>query len=426
MTPSSNNQNSSPESMTRRDAMKLLGIGASSITLGGYQASAQGYSKNETINIGLIGCGGRMRSLHRGLKPIPGVNIVSVCDVYDDFLNSIHVLVGGRDREVQKTGYYEEVLGRKDIDAVIVATTDHWHVPITIDAVEARKDVYVEKPVTHKLEEGPILIEAVRRSGRKVQVGAQQRTMPHLKVLKQKLDSGEIDPGKVTRIHMQWCRNLGPWQGDPQYKITENQVNWGRFLGNAPDQPFNALRMRNWRWIWDFGNGPLGDLMVHWLDATNWLLNLPQISQAIMSGGKYHRKGSMETPDITNCVMEIPELDMQLDYTNSFNNNYMKACTVIMGTDASIYYDRGRYEVLPQGRGRDPVPAPSEVGIGSKGSRGADFFYDYNGETLHISDWLTAIREDRDPVDNVEAGVQAAAAAHYGNISYREKRFVTV
>ena len=415
-----------PHKMTRRDALKTLGTGAASLTLGGYMATAQGFAKNETMNIGLIGCGGRMRSLYKGLKPIPGTNVVAVCDVYDDFLRSSHAMVGGREREVTMTGYYEELLEKKDIDAVIVATPDHWHVPITIDAVEAGKDVYVEKPVTHKLEEGPRLIEATRRTGRKVQVGAQQRTMPHLVVLKQKLDSGEINPGKVTRVHMQWCRNTGPYLGDPTYRITKDQVDWDRFLGNAPDQPFDALRMRNWRWIWDFGNGPLGDLMIHWLDATNWLLNLPLPSQVVMSGGKYHRKGSMETPDVTNCIMEFPEMDLQMDYVSSWSNNYLKACTVIMGTDATIYFDRNLYEVTPQTPNNEPLAAISESMVASSGPHGSDHAADFDAQTFHISNWLSAIREDKDPVDNVEAGVKAAAVCHYGNISYREKRFVQV
>lgn len=413
--------------MTRRDALKTLGVSASTLALGGYRATAQGFANNETLNIGLIGCGGRMRrALVPGLANIPGTKITAVCDVYDDFLNSAHVVVGGRDRDVFKTTRHEELLARKDIDAVIIATPDHWHAPITIDAVDAGKHVYVEKPVTHKLEEGQTLIEAVRRSGKRVQVGAQQRSMPHLTVLKQRLESGAIDPGKVTRVHMQWCRNTGPYTGDPKYRITEDQVDWKRFLGNAPDQPFDALRMRSWRWIWDFGNGPLGDLMVHWLDATNWLLNLPLPSQVVMSGGKYHRKGSMETPDVTNCIMDFPELDLQMDYVSSWSNNFLKACTVIMGTEATIYFDRGRYEVIPQGAGTEPVKPVLESNIASQGAKGADFFSDYNGETLHLGDWLQAIRHDRDPLDTIEAGVQAAATCHYGNISYQEKRFVQV
>ena len=415
-----------PHTMNRREAMKLLGIGTAGATLGGYQSSAQSYAKNETMNFGLIGCGGRMRRLVEGLGKIKGTRIVSVCDVYDDFLNSTHVLVGGRDRDIQKTTRHEEVLARKDIDAVIIATPDHWHAPITIDAVEAGKHVYVEKPVTHKLEEGQVLIDAVKRSGMKVQVGAQQRTMPHLMVLKKKLDSGEIDPGKVTRVHMQWCRNTGPFRGDPTYKIREDQVDWKRFLGNAPDQPFDALRMRNWRWIWDFGNGPLGDLMVHWLDATNWLLDLPMPSQVVMSGGKYHRKGSMETPDITNCIMEYPELDLQMDYVSSWSNNYLKACTVIMGTEASIYFDRNLYQVIPQRPNNEPLAEVSESMVASSGPLGADHAADFDAQQFHIADWLDAIKNDGQPVDHIEAGVQAASICQYGNLSYREKRFVQV
>ena len=413
-------------SLSRREALKLLGLGSATYALGGYSATAQGYRANETINIGLIGCGGRMRNaLVKGLEPIPGVKIVAVCDVYDDFLRSAHVTVGGRDRDVTQTRDYRKLLERKDIDAVIVATPDHWHTPITIDAMEAGKDVYVEKPVTHKLEEGPKLISAKRRTGRVVQVGAQQRNMPHLRVLKQKLDSKEIDIGKITRVHMQWCRNTMPYK-DPKYRIAEKQVDWKRFLGNAPAQPFDAYRMRQWRWIWDFGNGPLGDLMVHWLDATNWLLDLPMPSQVVMSGGQYGKKGAMETPDITNCVMEFPGLDMQMDYVSSWSNNLHKASVSIMGTDATLYFDRGRYEVTPQRPNPEPLAPVSESMVAGEGPKGADFYSDYNGATLHLSDWLAAIREGRDPADNVEAGVQAAAVCHYGNLSYREKRFVEI
>lgn len=415
-----------PHIMTRREAMKILGAGAAGLGLTAGKTSARSYSANETFNVGLIGCGGRMRRLIEGLNKNPHTRIVAVCDVYDDFLNSTHVLVGGRDRNIQKTTRHEEVLERKDIDAVMVATPDHWHVPITIDAVEAGKHVYVEKPVTHKLEEGPGLIEAVRRSGKKVQVGAQQRTMPHLEILKQKLDSGEINPGNITRVHMQWCRNTGPYRGDPTYRISEDQVDWKRFLGNAPDQPFDALRMRNWRWIWDFGNGPLGDLMVHWLDATNWLLDLPLPSQVVMSGGKYHRKGRMETPDITNCIMEFPERDLQMDYVSSWSNNFMKACTVIMGTEATIYFDRNLWQITPQRPNNEPVAPVKESHVASSGPLGADHASDFDAQKLHIANWLQAIRDDGEPVDNVEAGVQAAAVCHYGNISYLEKRFVQV
>ncbi len=412
-------------SLTRRDAMRLLGIGAAGFALGGYRAQAAGYPANETLNVGLIGCGGRMRGrLMPALREIPGVRIVAVCDVYDAFANSAHVQAGGRERDVLKTRHHEDVLARKDVDAVIIATPDHWHAPITIEAMQAGKDVFVEKPLTHKLEEGARLLEAQRRTGRIVQVGAQQRTMPHLVVLKQKLDSGEIRLGKVNRIHMQWCRNPGPYPGDPTFRITEGEVDWRRFLGNSPRRPFDPLRLRDWRWFWDYGCGPLGDLMVHWLDTVNWLFDLPMPRSVVASGGIYHRKGRTETPDLATCLMEYPDLELQMGFVSSWSNNFQKACTIVMGREATLYFDRGRYEVVPQGRNEDPVAEPSDSFVASEGERGADFFNGYDGEALHLGDWMAAIRERREPADPISAGVQAAAVCHHGNLSYRRRRFI--
>ena len=124
--------------------------------------------------------------------------------------------------------------------------------------------------------------------------------------------------------------------------------------------------------------------------------------------------------------MEFPELDMQMDYTSSWSNNLNKASVSIMGTDATLYFDRGRYEVTPQRPNSEPLAPVSDSMISGKGPIGADFYSYYNGATLHLSDWLRAIREGRDPADNVEAAVQAAAVCHYGNTSYREQRFVHV
>ncbi|MEM0897229.1 MAG: Gfo/Idh/MocA family oxidoreductase [Verrucomicrobiota bacterium] len=413
--------------LPRRKFLAATAKSASAVVLGGYAATAKGFPQNETITLGLIGCGGRMRGrLLNGLKLLDGVEVAAVCDVYEYHRSSAHVLVGGREREVFQTKQYEEVLARKDIDAVMIATPDHWHAPMTIAAMETGKDVYVEKPLIHKLEEGARLIDAKKRTGRVVQVGAQQRSMPHFTDLKRKLQSGEIDIGKITRIHMQWCRNNGPYH-KPTYKIDPAIVDWPRFLGNAPEQPFDAFRFRNWRWFWDFGNGALCDLMVHWLDVTNWLLDLPMPDRVVASGGNYSGRDDWEAPDTVNCVMEYEKLGLQLDFECSWATNVRKACTEIMGTDATIYFDRGRYEVTPQQKNALPIAEISHSMIaGEEPLRGLDFYTGYNGEALHIGDWLRAIREGRDPVDPIEAGILAAAPCIHGNVSYRERRMVEI
>lgn len=405
-------------SLDRRDFIRAT----SAVVVASGALTSSRAAKNDIISIGVIGPGGRGRnSLMKSMLKMNDVRIDAVCDVYDYHLRSAHVMAGGRDREVSQHIDYREILDRKDIDAVVIATPDHWHTPITIDAVEAGKDVYVEKPLTHGLDEGPRVIEAVRRTGRKVQVGAQQRTMPHLVELRRRLVSGELDMGPIHKVHMQWNRNHAPYN-KPNYKIKPSQVDWKRFLGNAPDQPFDAYRMRNWRWIWDFGNGPLCDLMVHWIDATNWLLDLPAPKRIVSLGGNYTTAGAWETPDTIKSVYEYPDRDLLIDFEATFSNNHEDGSMRLMGEKATVYIDRARFEITPQRRSK----VKEESMVISKGARGLGGYPDYDAAGLHIRDWLTAIREGGDPVDNVEAGVAAANVAHYGNIAYREKRLVEI
>src|SRR5262249_48915486 len=147
----------------------------------------------------------------------------------------------------------------------------HWHVPMTVEAVAAGKDVYVEKPLTHSAEEGKTVLDAVRKHKRVVQVGTQQRSMPHIVKAKQLVADGKL--GKVHKARLTWNRNAdrarrGPLGVDPK------AVDWPAFLGSAPKQKFDAYRFRHWRWFWDFGGGIFTDLMVHWIDVAHWFLDL--------------------------------------------------------------------------------------------------------------------------------------------------------
>jgi predicted dehydrogenase len=352
-----------------------------------------------------------------------GMRIDAVCDVYDAFLRSAHVQAGGQDREIMMTADYRRILDSKEIDVVVIATPDHWHSPLTIAACEAGKHIYVEKPLTHKLEEGPLVVEAARRTGMKVQVGAQQRTMPHLVELRRRMNSGEADIGPVHRVHMQWNRNHTPFhKGIP--KIGPDEVDWKIFLGNAPQQPFDPWRMRNWRWMWDFGNGPLGDLMVHWLDCTNWLLDLPMPSRIVALGGNYSTAGAWETPDTIHTVFEYPERKLQVDFVATFCNDHEDGSMRLFGEHATVYVDRGRFEITSQGN-RYKEGKSEEMVVG-EGPRGMGDYSDYDAAGLHLQDWIDAIREDRQPVDHPEAAVLPAAVCHHGNTAYREHRLVEI
>ncbi len=412
-----------PSQLNRRDALALLGLSTLSLAL---PTSAMGFTVNETLRIGLIGCGGRMNgALLKGLYLNPNIEVVAVCDVDDAALVDVQKVLAQHDCKPIVTKDHHALLERSDIDAVMVATPDHWHVPITIDALQAGKHVYVEKPVSHNIEEGQQLIDVKRQHPDiAVQVGAQQRNMPHIQVLKQKLVSGEINPGPIHRVHMQWHRN----QHGFRYVIPKTDpagVDWKRFLGNAPMQPFDAYKMNNWRWFWDFGNGMLGDLMVHWMDATNYLLDLPLPQTVVAMGGNYIAGDKQEAPDVMQAMMDYPDEKLQADFSYSISNNDRKACTIIMGQDATIYFDRGRYEVIEQKNNNQNEGTILDSMIAGQGPKGMDFYHDYNGEALHIADWLAAIKDRRQPLDNVEEAVKAANVAHYGNLSFKQHRIMT-
>jgi hypothetical protein len=232
------------EHRERREFLTRAGFTAAGLMLAG-ASSTRGYWANETIGIGCIGCGGRFRHLQRALRKIEGVQIVAVCDVYEENLQTARQLT---DSKVAATKNYQEILGRKDVDAVLIATPDHWHVPITIAACEAGKDVYVEKPLTHDLKEGKAVIDAQNRHQRIVQVGMQQRSMPQFLEAHDIVQSGEL--GAIHKVHLNWNRNQP--RGTTSVEVDPSQIDWKGFLGSAPDQPFDPFRFRQWRWFWDF------------------------------------------------------------------------------------------------------------------------------------------------------------------------------
>ncbi len=398
-----------PSSTTRRVFLETVGsIGAAAGTLATLE-SARGYAANETLNVGCLGTGGRCQSLMRSLAHVPGVRIAAVCDIYDAHLDLAKKLA---DSQAVASKHYRQILDRKDIDAVLIGSPDHWHVPMAIDAVSAGKDVYVEKPLTHDLAEGAAVIEAQNRTQKIVQVGMQQRSMPHIQKARELMKNGRI--GEVFKIHLSWNRGgssrmrRGPMGVDPR------QVAWKDFLGSAPDQPFDEYRFRNWRWFWDFGGGVLTDLMVHWIDVAHWFLDTGLPLRATSIGNHFASKGAWQTPDTIQCVLEYPN-NVQAHFEGTFSNATYGAMITFMGTDGTLYIDRGRYEITPEnGKGK-----PEALILGSNPRKGADFYDKPDGELLHLTNWVDCVRSRNKPNAPVEAGVFAAAAAHLGNRAYR-------
>jgi predicted dehydrogenase len=366
------------------------------------------FGANTVLNVGCIGTGGRCRYLMKSLVKIPDIRIAAVCDVWDVSLAEGQKLA---DPKAIATKKYKEILDNKEIHAVLIGTPDHWHVPVTVDACNAGKDVYVEKPLTHSPEEGAAVIAAQNSNKRVVQVGMQQRSMPHIAKARELIKAGRL--GKITKVHLTWNRNTDRVKRFP-LGVDPKSVDWKTFLGTAKDQPFDEYRFRNWRWYWDFGGGILTDLMVHWIDVAHWLLDLERPERAITTGNFPAAKGVWETPDSMQTLLTYPN-DLQVYFEGTFSNARNGAMIEFMGTDATLYIDRGRMEVTPE-RGKGQA---EEMILGT-GRKGQDFYDKPDGELLHLTNWIECVRSRERPAAPVEAGVSAAAAAHLGNRAYRE------
>jgi predicted dehydrogenase len=391
--------------MDRRDWLR----NTSAFALGG---SALGYAANETLNVGFLGFGGRARRLLQAVRHIPAMKVVAVADVWDAQLAEARKLA---DPGAFLTKRYEEVLARRDVDAVVIASPDHWHVQMTVDACSAGKDVYVEKPLTHSLEEGARVIRSERESKRIVQVGTQQRSMPHLIAAREIVRSGRL--GDIHKIHMTWNRNVARARANST-DIDPSTVDWKRFVGpsQADTPPFDPYRFRNWRWFWNYGGGIFTDLMVHWLDTVVWMMDLQPPASATAIGGNYHAQGLWETPDTVQCLLNWPDRGLQGYFEGTFVNARNAAMTEIMGSEATLYFDRGRYELIPE---RNKKIAAEEMILGS-GPRGADFYDKPDGELVHMTNWFDCIRSRKRPATTAEDGVRSAAGAHLANLALRK------
>jgi predicted dehydrogenase len=368
---------------------------------------ANAFGANDQVRVGVIGSGGRARALMKALAKVPKVRIAAVCDVWDAALDEGRKLAAA---DAVTTKRYQDILDRKDIDAVLIGTPDHWHAPLTIAACEAGKDVYVEKPLTHSTGEGRAVVEAQNRHNRIVQVGTQQRSMPQYQKALEIVKSGRL--GQVHKAHLTWNRNTERMRRT-KFNIDPTTVDWKGFLGSAPEQPFDEYRFRNWRWFWDFGGGIFTDLMVHQIDIVHWILGLDQPKTALATGSDLFSKGVWQTPDSVQTLLTYPS-GLTVYFEGTFSNARNGEMIELMGTDATLYLDRGRYELHPE---RNKGPS-EELVIGS-GPRGRDFYDQPDGELLHLTNWVECVRSRKKPIAPAEAGVSAADAAHLANAALR-------
>ncbi len=389
---------------SRREFLKGAAAASAGLaTLGGL-APSRVLGANNRIRMGIIGCGERGSYDISLFRQHADVEVVAACDVYEPRRLKQQQLSGP---QAQAYLDYHQVLDRQDVDAVLIATPDHWHKQVLIDAVRAGKDAYCEKPIMHSIPEGIEMVRAVKESGRVVQTGTQQRSWPHWILGKQLVDDGLL--GDVTFIHTYWYQDYISNTGwTAAHPVDTSQLNWPMWLGDAPAQPFTDEKYVHWRFFWDFGGGILTDLLTHWIDAIQWYMGQPVPMTATTTGDLYIMK--WQCPDTITAVYEYPG-NFMVTYTGALNNGIDDGGIVFRGTKATLKIDRARLAVYSEDAPWQPdknYPKP-EIYVRSE----------HDGTIDHVKNFLDCVRSRKSPNANIEVGFEAARASWIGNIALK-------
>jgi predicted dehydrogenase len=343
----------------------------------------------------VIGAGGRMGTLLNAADHFGHYQIVAVSDVYGPRRDAIKLRSNG----IATTHVdYREVL-QHPIDAVIIASPDHWHVRMAVDALAAGKDVYLEKPVTHTMEEGAALSRAVRSSKQILQCGMQQRSWSHFRDAVDLIQGGSL--GRVRQVRTYWWQN---YQVFLATKPVDTQVlDWKQWLGGAPDQPFSEEKFYRWRWFWNFGGGAMTDLFTHWIDVVHWAMKTDQPRDVQMLADKYIFE-QWDCPDTVQAALRYPGVDVV--YEGMMASSIDDGGLEFRGTDATLKLNRSGFGVYHEG-------APAKDNPVVK----ADSFRD--GTIDHMQNFFDCIKTRKEPNAPIEAGVAAARAGQIANLAYR-------
>jgi predicted dehydrogenase len=420
---------------SRRDFIMTTLAGAAGATA--LSAAAQTAKPVEgPVRLGIVGAGIRGLELMQAALNAGG-KIIAVCDLYDGHLR--------RAQEIQAntptTKDYREIVNRNDIDAVICATSDHWHAPVAIAAMKAGKDVYCEKPMAHTIPEALEMARVSKETGRLVQVGSQSLSMEGTKKGKGWLDAGEIGNVYMVQCEIYRPSAIGAWRYPVPPDANPQTVDWERFLGNAPKRPFNAQRFFQFRNWWDYGTGIAGDEYVHLLSRVHYLMGVQYPLTAVANGGIYKWEGDRDVPDIHNTLYDYGKFQVQVS-ANLVCNFEGGEIVRFMGDKGTIELTEEGARLLPYNPREDyNYPLESwpkdtkeafiaqhkddplaDVGTAAQQPKRqpVEFKQEREGTEDHFKNLFESMRTRNQPVENVEFGCGTAVACHLANLSYRQ------
>ncbi len=360
---------------------------------------------NEKVNLGLIGAGARGKGVMGTFQKTEQVNVTAVCDVYAVRLDE------GLSRAAGAKGHsdHRKLLEMKEVDAVLIATPDHWHAGVAIDALNAGKDVYVEKPLTLTIEQGPPIVRAARVNNRICQVGMQQRSGQHyLQAKEAYMKTGKL--GQITLARTWWHGNTYHLLKAPAELAKQpSNLDWARFLGPVKWRDWDPQQFWAFRAYLDFGGGQVTDLFTHWIDVVHMFMDQDNPISASAAGGVYHYRDGRTAPDTINVLLEYPQSKTNGPWTATFEATLAPGLTgaavEMVGTEGRLYITRAQSEFYAKGS-KEPVIVKSP-----------------RDQTIdHVENFLSCVKSRKLPNGDVQIGHRSAVASHLGNISYVQKR----
>ena len=392
-----------------QQSAKATAITAAASTFSGHHAF--GAPTPETLNLGIIGCGGIMTKHVGGIvERKEAVSISHLCDVDPAQIDRMaSVMSGFQSRPAKRTLRYEDVIGDKSVDAIIIATPHHWHAPIAVAAMMEGKDIYIEKPISHVYNEGHLIIETAKKYQRVVQQGSQMRNSAVTKKAEGLLKQGIIGEVKVARAWTAETRQIVKPVSDG---IAPRGVDYDRWLGPAPKRAFNKHRFhRTWRMFRDYGNGEIGDDGIHDLDMATWGLNVDTVPQQITARGSrivLHGHAS-DYPDNLHVTYQYPDGRLLI------YENYPFTAYGLHGFDnGNVFYGTEGYMIFSR-RGA------FSVFLGPKNKKGPTEGRDIRGQrgyAEHMAEFLNAVRNRTPTKANPQTAHRSCALVHLGEIAY--------
>jgi predicted dehydrogenase len=395
-------------------------------------STSRALGANERVDIGVIGCGLIGRIHTRSFVSLPGAQVVAVADTYQPRLDAAQMVVGGGAKLYRD---FRRLLEDKNVDAVVVATPDHWHALHTMMACAAGKDVYCEKPLTLFVREGRWMVDVARKHKRVVQVGTQQRSGPHYQRAKELLRGGAI--GDIVSVQMNHFRNVAPGFGNPPDSAPPPELDYDMWLGPAPQRPYNPNRaLYHFRWFWDYSGGQMTNLGHHSLDIVHWVTGVKGPRAITCAGGRYFLKDNCEVPDLQDAIIEYPGFQATVQFRECAAGmmNTATAGLIFQGTKGSMILNRAGFEIVPDKKenpvnsvakimGGHPVGGPQPVPE-PEGQLWTEAMKDTSGDSKgqfveHAQNFLDCVKSRKEPNSDLESSHRVTSVCHLTNISMK-------